>query len=258
VPSITDRMLQRGALVWCLVVRDLRVRYRRSMLGLLWTLLLPLLNMVVLSTVFSTAFGLRLPHYAVYALAGILFWNFFQQSVISSMNSLSRNAPILKKLPVPKAVFPVATVASGVINLGLALIPLSLLMLVTGHPFTPALLFLPAAVAVAAAFALGVGLLLSPLAIFFTDVVELVGVVFILVMYLTPVFYPVEIVPERFAWMVAGNPVRLVLEAFRDPIYHGTVPSAPGLSSAVAVALVALAVGTWTFRRVADRIQFYL
>jgi ABC-2 type transport system permease protein len=255
---IIDVVLQRADLVWCLVLRDLRVRYRRSTLGLLWSMLLPLLNMIVLTAVFSAAFGFHMENYAVYALAGVLFWNFFQQSVISSMHSLDRNARILKTLPVPAAVFPVATVVAGVINLGLALIPLFLLLLATGHPLTPALCFLPAAVLVAAMFALGVGLLLSPLAIFFTDVVELVSVVLTLVLYLTPVFYPIGIVPERFRWVVQLNPLRSVLGAFRDPIYRGALPSPLQLSLAVTIALVAFGIGVVAFRRSVDRIPFYL
>lgn len=256
--TLTDRILQRRDLVFSLVVRDLRVRYRRSTLGVLWSMLLPLLTMLILTVVFTAAFGSHVENYAVYALSGVLFWNFFQQSVISAMNSLARNASILKKLPVPKAVFPVATVLAGVVNLALGLVPVFGLLLVTGHPLTPALFFLPVAILIAALFALGIGLLLSPLAVFFTDVVELVSVVLMLLMYLTPVFYPIGIVPEKFRWIVELNPVRIVLEAFRDPIYRGTLPSPLHLSLALAVALVALGVGVVAFRRSSDRIPFYL
>ena len=256
--TVADRILQRRDLVFTLVVRDLRVRYRRSTLGLLWSMLQPLLHMLVFTTVFSAAFGFHVENYAVYALSGVLFWNFFQQSVISSMNSLSRNAGIMQKLPVPKAVFPVATVLSGVVNLSLALVPLFVLLLATGHPLRPALFFLPAGILVAAVLALGIGLLLAPLAVFFTDVVELVSVVLMLVMYLTPVFYPIAIVPERFRWIVQANPMRIVLDTFRDPIYRGALPSGLELSVAVAIALAALAVGIVAFRRSSDRIPFYL
>src|SRR5215217_8179310 len=123
-------------LVGALVSRDLKVRYRRSAIGFLWTMLQPLLMMLVLRTVFSTLFQAKsaeVPqHYEIYALAGILFWNFFSQSIVASMNSLRGNAQLLQKLPVPKAVFPVATVISGVINLLFALVPLFLILLWTG------------------------------------------------------------------------------------------------------------------------------
>src|SRR5690348_8218284 len=212
-------------LVRALVARELKVRYRRSAIGFVWTMLQPLLMMLVLQTVFSSVFrGFAITNYPVYALAGVLFWNFFSQSIVSSMNSLRGNAQLLQKLPVPKAVFPLANVISGVVNLTFALVPLLVILLVTGHPLTPALFFLPVAILLAALFTLGAGLLLSPLAVFFHDVVELIGVILSLLMYLTPVFYPKEIVPENLRWVVRYNPIRSILETFRDPIYQGEVP----------------------------------
>jgi ABC-type polysaccharide/polyol phosphate export permease len=245
-------------LIWYLVKRDLKVRYRRSLIGLLWTMLQPLLMMLALHVVFSALFRFNIDNYPVYALAGILFWNFFQQSIVSSMNSLRGNAPILQKLPVPTAVFPIASVLSGVINLVLALVPLGAILVLTGHRLTPALLFLPVAIAIAALFTLGAGLLLSPLAVFFSDVVELVAVVLLLVMYLTPIFYPMSIIPEHWRWAVRFNPVRSILEVFRDPIFFGKIPPLAHVSVALTVACLALAVGAWTFKRSSDRIPYYL
>lgn len=247
-------------LVWTLVARDLKVRYRRSAIGFLWTMLQPLLTMMVLYVVFSTVFLFRtgLANYPVYALAGILFWNFFSQSVVASMNSLRGNALLVQKLPVPLIVFPVASVLSGMVNLVLALVPLFGVILFTGHPVTPALLFLPVAIAIAALFTLGAGLLLSPLAVFFSDVVELVGVFLTLLMYLTPAFYPLVIVPERYRWLVRFNPLRSILEVFRDPIYHGKIPPLSHLTVAVTLTLLALLIGALVFRRSSDRIPFFV
>jgi ABC-2 type transport system permease protein len=251
-------LYRHGDLIWYLVMRDLRVRYRRSTLGLLWTMLQPLMMMMVFYVVFSHVFRFELYRYPVYALAGILFWNFFSQSIVASMNSLRGNAGILQKLPVPKAVFPVATVISGVVNLCLALVPLFVILIATGHPLDPALLFLPVSILLAAIFTLGAGLLLSPLAVFFSDVVELVGVVLMLLMYLTPIFYPMAIVPDEFRWLVRFNPIRSVLEVFRDPIYYGKIPPLPHLTVTLVIAFAALAVGALAFRRTSNRIPFYI
>lgn len=245
-------------LIAALVVRDLKVRYRRSAIGFVWTMLHPLLTMTVLVIVFSSVFRFALPGYPVYALAGILFWNFFNQSVVSSMNSLRGNAQLLQKVPVPKAVFPIATVIAGVVNLVLALVPLLAIIVVTGHPLRPALLFLPVAIAIATVFTLGAGLLLSPLAVFFSDVVEIVGVVLFLVMYLTPIFYPPSIVPAQYQWVLALNPLRHVLEVFRAPIYAGAVSAPAEVLLAAAIAGVMLAIGAVVFVRASDRIPFYL
>lgn len=247
-------------LVRALVARDLKVRYRRSAIGFVWTMLQPLLMMLVLQLVFSQLFTMRLAYgnYPVYALSGLLFWNFFSQSIVASMNSLRGNAQLLQKLPVPKAVFPLATVLSGVVNLSFALIPLLLILLLTEHKLPPTLLFLPVAILLAAVFTLGAGLLLAPLAVFFSDVVELIGVILMLLMYLTPVIYPKEIVPERLRWIVRFNPVRSILEVFRDPIYQGEVPPLSHLTVSIVIAALALLIGTWVFRRSSDRIPFYV
>jgi len=245
-------------LVRTLVARELKVRYRRSAIGFLWTMLQPLLTMLVMQLVFSSIFRSQLPNYPVYALAGILFWNFFSQSIVASMNSLRGNAQLLQKLPVPKAVFPVATVISGVVNLLFALVPLFGLLLVTGHPLTPSLLFLPVSILIAAVFTLGAGLLLSPLAVFFSDVVELIGVMLTLLMYLTPVIYPQEIVPQHMRWVVRFNPIRSILEVFRDPIYHSKIPPLSHLTVSISIAVIAFVLGAWLFRRSSDRIPFYI
>ena len=245
-------------LIRALVARDLKVRYRRSTIGFLWSMLQPLLTMLVLSAVFSALFRFDIPNYPVYALAGIMFWNFFSQSITASMNSLRGIAGLFTKVPVPKEVFPVATVIAGVINLLLALIPLFVILLVTGHPIRPALLFLPVAILLAALFTLGAGLLLSPLSVFFHDIIEMVGVLLTLFMYLTPLFYPMDIVPERYLWAVRFNPIRSVLEVFRDPIYYGKIPPLSHLTVAVTITVLALVVGALAFRKSSDRIPFYV
>ena len=251
-------LLSYRELIWALVLRDLKVRYRRSAIGFVWTMLQPLLMMLVFQLVFSTMFRFEILNYAVYALAGILFWNFFSQSILASMNSLRGNANLLKKVPVPHAVFPVATVLSGLVNMAFAMVPLFGLLLVTRHPLTPALLFLPAAILLAALFTLGAGLLLSPLAVFFHDVTELVGVALALLMYLTPIFYPMSILPESMRWIVRFNPIRSILEVFRDPIYQGEIPPLSHLAVAVVVTVAMLVIGAAAFRKSSDRIPYYV
>lgn len=252
------KLLPYRDLAWELVRRDLRVRYRRSFLGLAWSMLQPLLMMIVLHLAFSSLFRFDIDNYPVYALAGILFWNFFSQSIVHSMNALKGNSTLIQRLPVPKAVFPVSAIASGVVNLALAILPLLALLVVTGHPLRPALLFLPVSVLIAAIFTLGAGLLLSPLAVFFNDVVELVGVFLQLAMYLTPIFYPMKILPPNVLPIVRFNPLRSVLEVFRDPIYYGKVPPLSHLAVATGLALLLLVIGAWVFSKSSKRVNFYL
>lgn len=246
-------------LVLTLVARELKVRYRRSAIGFLWTMLQPLLMSLVFFVVFNSLFRFDLPNYPVYALAGVLFWNFFSQSIVASMNSLRGNAQLLQKLPVPKAVFPLATVISGVVNLLFALVPMLLLLLWRQHGrLSPALLFLPVSILLASLFTLGAGLLLSPLAVFFSDTVELIGVLLTVLMYLTPIFYPMAILPEKMRWVVRFNPVRSILEVFRDPLHYGKIPPLEHLGGCAGIAILALALGAFAFRRSSDRIPFYV
>jgi ABC-type polysaccharide/polyol phosphate export permease len=245
-------------LVWELVLRQLRVRYRRSSIGFMWTMLQPLCWMLVLTIVFSNLFRFAIDNYPVYALSGVLFWGFFSQSITSSMNSLRQNAKLLTKVPTPSVVFPISAVISGVVNMSFSLVPLFLMLLLTDHSIGSSLLFVPVALLIAALFALGAGLILSPLAVFFGDVVELVGVLLRLAMYMTPIFYPMSIVPERFQWVVRFNPIRSVLEVFRDPIYYGKIPPASHLAVAVGATLMTLLIGIVVFRKSSDRIPFYV
>ena len=246
-------------LVLALVARDLKVRYRRSVIGFLWTMLQPLMTMVVLALVFSSIMRFQgVENYPVYAMTGILWWNFFSQTIIASMNSLKGNAGLLQKVAVPHAVFPLATMISGLINLVLAMVPLAAILIFTGHKFTTALLFLPLSVLISAVFTLGAGLLLSPLAVFFSDVVELISVVITLAMYLTPIFYPMVIIPDKYLWVVRFNPLRSILEVFRDPIYLGKVPPLSHLSVAAGLSLLLLVVGAISFKRSSDRIPYFV
>lgn len=249
-------------LIRALVIRDLKVRYRRSMIGFTWSMLQPLLLMIVFHFVFSHLFvlkGFNIKNYAVFALSGILFWNFFQQSIVASMNSLKANAHILQKLPVPLAVFPIATVISGLVNLLLAFVPLFGILIAVGHPMGPELLFLPVSVALAVFFTLGAGLLLAPLAVFFNDVVELVNVILTLMFYMTPIIYPLAMLEgQDFFWVVRFNPIRSILEVFRDPIHLSKIPPMSHLSVSIIITLIAVLLGAWAFRKTSDRIPFYI
>ena len=241
-----------------LVVRALKVRYRRSAIGFLWTMLHPLIMMLVLNVVFSQVFRVEVSNYALYALAGIVFWQFFSQTVTSCLHSLKGNARLLTKLPIPKAVFPVATVLSGLLNLGFALVPLIGIAIVTGHAPTGVIVFLPVGILLIGLMTLGVGLLLAPLSVIFSDTVEVITIVLSLLLYMTPVFYPRAIVPEQLRWVVRLNPLAAALEVFRAPIVDHALPAPVDLAVATAAALVLLAAGSWFFAVSSRRLALYL
>ncbi len=243
-------------LVASLVQRDLTVRYKRSVLGFLWTMLNPLLMMLVMTVVFSTFFRFPVEHYAIYLLSGVLLWNLFSQSTSQAVQNLVWGGSLVQRIYVPKAAFVVSAIFVGLVNLALALIPLALIMLILGHPFSPALLFLPVPILLVAVFALGVGLLVSALAVFFVDVADIYQVILSIFMYLTPIFYPLSIVPERYQFLIRLNPLYYFVEAFRSPIYEGRIPSLELLTPAALLAAGMFLVGWFFFTRKSDEFAY--
>jgi ABC-type polysaccharide/polyol phosphate export permease len=243
-------------LLWSLVQRDLTVRYKRSVLGFLWTMLNPLLTMIVLTIVFSTFFRFEFQHFAVYLLSGLLLWNFFAQSTTQAIHNLLWAGSLVNKIYLPKPIFVVSALLVGLVNLVLALIPLALIMLISQHPFSPALLFLPIPLVLVFLFALGVGLFVTTLAIFFVDVVDIYQVGLMILFYLSPIIYPLSILPERYLVFVQLNPMYYFVQLFRQPIYDGTIPEIGLVWRAALIALSALIVGWWFFTKKADEFAY--
>ena len=243
-------------LLWSLVQRDLTVRYKRSVLGFLWTMLNPLLMMLVQTIVFSALFQGMIEHFAVYLLSGTILWNFFAQSTTMAMNNLIWAGGLVNKIYVPKSVFVVSAIFVGLVNLLLALIPLTLIILFTGPPFSFALLFLPIPILLTFMFALGVGLIVATLAVFFVDVVDIYQVGLMVVMYLTPLFYPITIIPESYRSFFHLNPIYYFIEIFRQPIYQGVLPEPYLVLRAALVAVTALIVGWWVFTKKSNEFAY--
>jgi len=243
------QVLRYRDLLRLLIASNLTSRYKRSLLGVLWTLLNPLLTMIVMTIAFSTLFRFSLPHYPVYVLAGIVLWTFFQQTTMQSMNSLIFGSGLLKKVYIPAGVFPLSAIGTGVVNIFISLVPIVIIMVVLHHPFTWALLFVPVAVLLTSLFALGVGLTISTAAVFFSDVAEMYGVFLRIWFYLTPVMYPENILPPKFLWIVRLNPVYHLMRCWRDPMYDGVLPPTHSILVSLAWALGTLALGWWVFSK---------
>ena len=239
-------------LIYQVVRRDILTRYKRSVLGVAWTMLNPLGTMIVLTIVFSQAFGTGVS-YAAYVLSGLIAWNFFQQSTIAATSHLVWGGTLLKRIYVPRTVFAFSALGTGLFNLFLSLIPLLLVMVITGVTITPAILFLPIPIIFLAMFTLGVGLLVSALAVFYTDIAEMYQIILTAWMYLTPIIYPAEILPEQFRTLIAiFNPMYHLVGLFRDPLYYGEIPSIMEITISGLIAIVTLFIGWIVFTRRSD------
>lgn len=254
--SELEALLRYRDLLALMIASQVKMRYKRSALGVVWTLLQPLLHMAVMTVAFSTLFRGSLERYPVYVLAGLIVWNFFTQTTTYAINSLVWGGALLKRIYMPRTIFAASSIGHGLVNLGLSLVPLVIIMLVLGHPLYPAWWFVPIAVLLLAMFSLGVALFLSALAVFFVDVADLYQTVVQAGFYLTAVIYPVSILPPALRWYLHLNPMYNLLELFRAPLYLGQLPGPYTIAAAVVSAVIALAVGWWTFTRKADEFAY--
>lgn len=251
ISEINNLRRYRG-LLRLLVRRDLTVRYKRSMLGVWWTLLNPLLTVAVMWAVFSTIFRFEIPGgvpYVVYVLSGVMLITFFSQGVVASGSSIVGSAGILSKVYVPAEVFAVAPALAALVNFGINILLLLVVQLIAGVGIPLTALLAPIPLLFLVMFVAGMGMMVASLAVAYRDVLDIVGVLLTLTMYATPGFYPVTIVPDRFLFLIYVNPLYSYLEVFRGLIYGGGF--APGWMWAVMVftACAALLGGAWTFSR---------
>ncbi len=245
-------------LIQQLVGRDFKTKYKRSVLGMAWSFLNPLLTMSVQYIVFSTLFKSGIPNYPVYLLSGIVFFNFFNEAVGMGMTSITGNASLIKKVYMPKYIYPVSRVFSSLVNFALAILPLFLVMILTGTAFRPSLLLLVFDVLCMLGFVIGMGLLLTTAMTFFQDTQFLWGVVCMMWMYLTPIFYPESIIPAKFLMFYHMNPMYQYITFARICIINGVSPAPSSYFWCIVSSVVVLMLGIVVFKKNQDKFVLYL
>jgi len=253
-----SELLRYRDLLRLLIGKIIKTRYKRSALGVVWALLNPLLTMAVMTIAFSALFRGAVTNYPLYILSGLICWNFFSQTTAYAMHSLVWGGSLLRRVYVPRTIFAVASVGHGLVNFTLTMLPLLVIIAVMGHAFHATWWFVPIAVLLLALFALGVALFMSTLAVFFVDVLDLYQVFLQAWFFLTPVMYPESILPAEYAWILRFNPMHYLLELFRAPILHGSLPAAGTILAACAWTFGALAAGWFTLARKADEFAYRL
>ena len=236
-----------------LVLRDFKTKYKRAVLGILWSFLNPLLTMTVQYIVFSTIFRSDIPNFALYLLTGIVCFNFFSEASSMALMSIVGNAPLITKVYVPKYIYPLSRVLSSSINLLFSLIPLLAVMLITGAPLRPALLLLPFGLICLFLFSLGIGLLLSTAMVFFRDTQFLWGVVSMLWMYLSPIIYPESIIPVKFLTLYKCNPLYHIIRFIRIILMDGISPEPKAYGLCIIASAVPLIIGAVVFKKNQDK-----
>ena len=235
-----------------LVARDIKIKYRRSVLGVLWTLLNPLCMMIILSIVFSSIFKFDVENFPLYVLSGQVIFNFFNDSTTSSMSAIISSASLIKKVYVPKYLFVLSRVMSSFINLMASFTALLLVMVATRAELNWTVFFYVIPLAMVVLFSFGVGMFLAAITVRFRDVIHLYSVFTTGLLYLTPVIYPMAALPDVVKTIVMINPLTNYLLMFRDVMFNNTLPSVFSVLLGIAEAALALALGLYVFYKNQD------
>jgi ABC-type polysaccharide/polyol phosphate export permease len=250
----------RRELLWNMTVRHLRGQYKQSVLGYAWALVMPLAQMVILTFVFSTI--IRLPSqnvpFALFLFVGLLPWNFFSTALSSATDSVAGASSLVTKVYFPREILAAAAILTKVVDLAFASVILVALMLYYGHTPQLTTAWLPLLFFTQFLFTLGLSLPLAALNLYFHDVRYLVGVALTMWFYLTPIIYPIDIVPERYQLLFDLNPLSLFINAYRRVLLHGESPDFEKMFLGLGISLATLLIGYYLFKKMepgfADRI----
>ncbi|SMF53518.1 ABC transporter permease [Paenibacillus barengoltzii] len=247
-----------GFLLTQLVERDFKTKYRRSVLGILWSLLNPLLTMIVQYMVFSSLFRFDIPNYAVYLLSGIVMFNYMAEATSQAMTCIVQNASLINKVYVPKYIYPFSRVLSCGVNFLLSLLALYVVILSTGMSVTYHHIAMIYGIACLFIFISGLSLLLASMMVFFRDTQFLYGIGLTIWTYITPIFYPESILPPFMITVMEFNPMYHFIRFIRVIILNGGFPDLLAWVYCAIFAIIPLLVGICVFRKTQNKFILYL
>lgn len=244
--------------LWQSVMRDLRKRYKRSFLGYLWSMLNPLLMMLVLTVVFSSMMQGAVEHYTVFLFAGMIPWAYFASTVQASLHSISGNIRIISQIPVPKYLFVLSLAFSNLYTFLISLVPLLLISLFVGHTLTWHFLLFPIFLLPLFFITMGISLCLAAFNVFFEDTEHLTNVVLQAMYFMVPILYPASMLSEKAAKILQYNPMYSMVLAFKDIFYHGQIPAMELLAYSFGSSLLVLWFGLVIFKRLEKKIIYFV
>jgi ABC-type polysaccharide/polyol phosphate export permease len=242
-------------LLMSLLEREFKVRYKRSVLGFVWTMLHPLLLFAVLALIFTGAFSSAAPHYPAFLLPGLLLWTFFSQTLSRTASEVAAGVDLWRRVKVPRTILAISNTFSGLINLIAATAIVLAVVVAMGGGRMLAILSLPLTLLLAACFTLGLSLMIAAVALYFPDVADMLQLILPAWMFATPIIYPQQIISRRVAGWIAWNPLTVFVESFRRPIYEGLAPGLNSFLWMTALALAVLLSGWLVFTLSADDAQ---
>lgn len=242
-----------------LVSRDIKLKYRRSVLGYLWSVLNPLFVMLIMVVVFSSIFRSDVENFPLYLISGQILFNYMSEATNGAIQSVLGASGLLRKIYVPKYIFTVSKVTSTLITMLFSLLALLFVALATDAPVSVNYLLIVLPIGELYLFCLGLGLFLAQAAVFFRDIQYIYSVVLTAWMYLTPIFYPVTMLPEALRFGITRlNPIYYYLEQFRQIVMYGMAPNGKLLLYGLLAGLLALFAGAWCFQKTQDKFVLYV
>jgi ABC-type polysaccharide/polyol phosphate export permease len=247
-------LVQYRDLIWQMTIRNITVRYKRSFLGVFWTLLEPLLTMMVMAFVFTALLSRSIPHFPVYLFCGLIVWGYFAGSTNSAMRDFVATERLISRVYLPQSVFVIVAITTGLVNFMIEIFTLLIITLVMMGSISLYIPTLILPIFILTIFNLGLGLILAPLSAYFSDINTIYNILLRLLLYLSAIFYPVDILPDWLQKIVNLNPVYQFIHVFRNPVYYGTPIPLDSLLYISIWAVGLITIGVFLFTQLADDI----
>ena len=253
-----DTLLKYKDLLFELVLRDIKVKYKKSVLGVLWSVLNPLLMMIVLTVVFSEVFKSSISNFPLYLITGQVIFNFSSEATNMSMMSVLGNGSLIKKVYIPKYIFPLSKTLFGLVNLVFSLIAVMIVFIFTKQNVGITVVLIPLLLLYIFLFSFGIGLILASTAVFFRDILHLYGILLVIWNYLTPVFYPMEIIPDKYIIFINCNPLTYYVTYFRKILIYNEIPDLNLNLICLFISMISVIVGLVIFKKNQNKFILYV
>ena len=247
--NIFKELYQYRELLKTNVKKEIRGKYKGSWLGVLWTFLNPLLQLLVYSFVFPYILRVEVEHYTIFMMVALVPWTFFTTAIQIGSSSIIGEAGIIKKVYFPREIIPISVVISALVNFLITCIIMFLFILISGVGFTPYVLLFPLIVLIQTIFTLGFTFILSAVTVYVQDIAHFVSIVIMLMFYATPIVYNGELLPAKFQWIITLNPMAQVINAYRDILFYHKTPDYNGIAILGLISLAILFVGYEIFKK---------
>ena len=241
-----------------LVIKDIKIKYKRSILGILWSVLNPLLTMIIITLVFQELFKFNIEIFAAYVISGQVLFTFFSEATSLAMSSIYSSCQIIKKVYIPKYIFPVSKVLFSLVNMCLAFLAVLIVSILTGVKLEFTVIFSLFSFIYVFFFSLGMGLILCSIVVFFRDIEHIYGILLTAWMYATPIIYPMDIMPDKYMVLMYANPIYYFLTHFRESLLYGHIPPLELNLQCAGYAISTLLFGLYLFKKKQDKFILYI